>query len=418
MMNYKAVMKDVASTSKAVQATFKGNIGQLTKAVITARQFGKTLDEVKSITDGLLDIEGSLEKEMEARVLTGKDINLDKARELALNGHIGESFGEIMKQAGGYEDFMKMAPYQQEALAAATNMTVDQLKAGVDQQKLFNDMSKELGITLDENGKMTEEQMAIAMASTNEEAKKLVLQQQQASAQEKMAAMGDKLSAMFTKLSEPIMDMLDPLITIVEDLFPILKVTIGASFLPLKLALNTLGLIVDTVKLLWDAFEWVGSAINTSLGDPLGAVYDVLKGISNFFGKIGDSISNWWGGVKDFVANKGETKPDSKGMHDGMIAPDGGLMVSGEKGTYQLHNDDTVVAGTGLGSVSKTNTTATSTSSGVDTSEMVALLKQIASAMNQPVIVKIGNKAVNEIDRIQTMNRSYVGKVDNSYGAV
>jgi ABC-type oligopeptide transport system ATPase subunit len=40
--------------------------------------------------------------------------------------------------------------------------------------------------TLDENGKMTEEQMAIAMASTNEEAKKLVLQQQQASAQEKM----------------------------------------------------------------------------------------------------------------------------------------------------------------------------------------------------------------------------------------
>jgi hypothetical protein len=38
--------------------------------------------------------------------------------------------------------------------------------------------------------------------------------------------------------------------------------------------------------------------------------------------------------------------------------------------------------------------------------------------MNQPVVVKIGNKAVNEIDRVQSMNRSYVGKVDNSYGAV
>jgi hypothetical protein len=418
MMNYKAVMKDVASTSKAVQATFKGNIGQLTKAVITARKFGTTLDEVKSITDGLLDIEGSLEKEMEARVLTGKDINLDQARALKLKGDEAGAMEEIMKQAGGYNELMKMAPYQQEALAAAAGMTVDQLVKGTEQQKLFDDMSKELGITLDKNGKMTEEQMAIAMASTNEEAKKLVLQQQQASAQEKMAAMGDKLSAIFTKISEPIMDILDPLITMVDDLFPVLKVTIGAAFAPLKWALNTLGFAVDTVKLLWDAFKWVGSAINTSLGDPLGAVYDVLKGISNFFGKIGDSISNWWGGVKDFVANKGETKPDSKGMHDGMIAPDGGLMVSGEKGTYQLHSDDTVVAGTGLGSVSKPNTTSTSTSSGADTSEMIALLKQIAAAMNQPVIVKIGNKVVNEIDKVQTMNRSYVGKVDNSYGAV
>jgi hypothetical protein len=51
-------------------------------------------------------------------------------------------------------------------------------------------------------------------------------------------------------------------------------------------------------------------------------------------------------------------------------------------------------------------------------SETVTLLKQIAAAMNQPVIVKIGNKVVNEIDKVQTMNRSYVGKVDNSYGAV
>ena len=38
--------------------------------------------------------------------------------------------------------------------------------------------------------------------------------------------------------------------------------------------------------------------------------------------------------------------------------------------------------------------------------------------MSQPVVVKIGNKVVNEIDKVQTMNRSYVGKVDNSYGAV
>jgi hypothetical protein len=107
-------------------------------------------------------------------------------------------------------------------------------------------------------------------------------------------------------------------------------------------------------------------------------------------------------------------------MHDGMIAPDGGLMVSGEKGTYQLHKDDTVVAGTGLGNTSPTLSTSSTTSSdsGANMSELVSLMKQLVSAVSQPAIVKIGNKVVNEIDKIQSMNRSYVGKVDNSYGAV
>ena len=38
--------------------------------------------------------------------------------------------------------------------------------------------------------------------------------------------------------------------------------------------------------------------------------------------------------------------------------------------------------------------------------------------MYKPAVIKIGNKVVTEMDRMQTMNRSYVGKVDNSYGAV
>jgi hypothetical protein len=401
MMNYKAVMKDVASTSKAVQATFKGNIGQLTKAVITARKFGTTLDEVKSITDGLLDIEGSLEKEMEARVLTGKDINLDQARALKLKGDEAGAMEEIMKQAGGYNELMKMAPYQQEALAAAAGMTVDQLVKGTEQQKLFDDLSKELGITLDKNGKMTEEQMAIAMASTNEEAKKLVLQQQQASAQEKMTAMGDKLSAIFTKLAGPISDIINPLLDVVDFILPAIGPLIKFAFAPLIGIYDMVMGIVNIFKVGFvEGIKQVGKGIIEFFFAPFKLAYDL---VTSFFGS-GDEA-------------KGASKEKAKSVHDAMIAPDGGLMVSGQRGTYQLDSKDTVVAGTGLGS-SATQSTSTSTSSGADTSEMVALLKQIASAMNQPVVVKIGNKAVNEIDRVQSMNRSYVGKVDNSYGAV
>jgi len=390
MMNYKAVMKDVASTSKAVQATFKGNIGQLTKAVVTARQFGKTLDEVKSITDGLLDIEGSIEKEMQARVLTGKDMNLDLARTLKLRGDEVGALKEIYKQAGGYDELMKMAPYQLEATADAAGMTVDKLIEGAEKQKLFNDMSKKLGITLDENGKMSEADLQKAIAIGDAEAKNYALQQQQNSAAEKMTQLVDNIKASFAEIaSGPLGDIVGLFGSLLSNA-PVLKgliVGIGVALLPVAYTMAT------------TAISAIGAMSALTLG--VGAVA-IAAGIA----------------TAAIAMNAEKEKANS--IKDGMIAPDGGLMVSGEKGTYQLHKDDTVVAGTGLGSVSKTNTqsTSTSTSSGADTSEMVALLKQIASAMNQPVIVKIGNKVVNEIDRVQSMNRSYVGKVDNSYGAV
>jgi hypothetical protein len=36
-------------------------------------------------------------------------------------------------------------------------------------------------------------------------------------------------------------------------------------------------------------------------------------------------------------------------MNDGVIAPDGGMIVSGDKGSIQLNKDDSIIAGTNLG---------------------------------------------------------------------
>ena len=441
MMNYKAVMKDVASSSKAVQATFKGNIGKLTEAVITARQFGKTLDDVKSITDGLLDIEGSLEKEMEARVLTGKDMNFDLARTLKLKGDEAGAMKEVMKQAGSYSELMEMAPYQLEATAAAAGMTVDQLIKGAEQQKLFNDMSKELGITLDKNGKMTEEQMATVMSSTNEEAKKLVLQQQQASNQEKMAAMADKMSAIFAGIASIMLPIVDAIGTIATgigngivkslefvkqlwtDIAPYVEgiaTTVAIMLVP-SLYAAAASMVTMAVTALPGILASVGAWAVEQGAVAISAAATAIAAISSASAlTLGIGAIAIAAGIAVAAAAMNSEKDKAEEMHDGMIAPDGGLMVSGEKGTYQLHKDDTVVAGTGLGNTSPTLMTASTTSSdsGANMSELVSLMKQLISAVSQPAIVKIGNKVVNEIDKIQSMNRSYVGKVDNSYGAV
>tara|TARA_R110001599_G_C12070557_1_gene644029 strand:- start:42 stop:926 length:885 start_codon:yes stop_codon:yes gene_type:complete len=64
-------------------------------------------------------------------------------------------------------------------------------------------------------------------------------------------------------------------------------------------------------------------------------------------------------------------------MNDGMIGPDGGMIVTGEKGSIQLNKQDSIITGTDLlggGNNTTTNTTTTTTSE-VDNSEMITLLK-------------------------------------------
>ena len=46
------------------------------------------------------------------------------------------------------------------------------------------------------------------------------------------------------------------------------------------------------------------------------------------------------------------------GVDDGIIAPDGGLMVSGEKGTYKLNENDSIVAGTNLNKPGRSSSTS------------------------------------------------------------
>ena len=404
MMNYREVMKDVAGTSKAVQATFKGNIGQLTKAVITAKKFGKSMDDVKKITDGLLDIEGSIEKEMQARVLTGKEINLDQARALKLRGDEAGAMEEIMKQTGGYAEIMQMAPYQQEALAEAAGMTVDELVAGAEQQKLFNDLATQTGRSIKSASDLRQEDLDKLTGATAEQAKALVLQEQQVAAQEKLAKFGDKVMAIFSKIAEPLMEVVDPLIDLVDLILPAIGPLIKFAFAPI------LG-VIDMVKGIIKIFK----------GDFMEGIKDVGKGVVEFFlapWKLAYDLIDSFFGLSDDKA-KAASGEKAKKQNDAMIGSDGGLVVSGARGTYQLAADDTVIAGTNLGGAS----TATANTSGPattnnDMAELVGLMKQLIASVNQPAVIKIGNKVVTEMDRMQTMNRSYVGKVDNSYGAV
>jgi hypothetical protein len=64
---------------------------------------------------------------MEASLLLGRQINLDRARQLALSGDQEGVMKEILKQVGGEAEFNRMNVIQRKALADSVGVNVEQL---------------------------------------------------------------------------------------------------------------------------------------------------------------------------------------------------------------------------------------------------------------------------------------------------
>jgi len=69
--------------------------------------------------------------------MTGKNINLAKARELFLNNQLAEAAQEITKQVGTSEEFLQLNRFGAEALAKSFGMSRDELGNMLKQQELF-----------------------------------------------------------------------------------------------------------------------------------------------------------------------------------------------------------------------------------------------------------------------------------------
>jgi len=126
-LNPAEVFREIASATGETLAHFKGGGHELNKAVISAKRMGLSLEDVAKISRGLLDFESSIEAEMEAQMLTGMNINFNRARMFAMNKEGAKAAEEVLRQVGGLERFRRMNIFQQEAIAKATGLTVNEL---------------------------------------------------------------------------------------------------------------------------------------------------------------------------------------------------------------------------------------------------------------------------------------------------
>lgn len=203
VLNNKKVLAEVAKTSGQLAAQYKNNPDLIGKAVIQAQKLGMTLEQTKKISQGLLNFEDSISAELEAELLTGQDLNLERARGLALQGDTAGAAAELMKNLGpnGLAKFQSMNVIQQEAYAKALGMSADELGDSLVRQKQINEVEAANGKGLSKRIKELKESGEIEKAAELEKlvlkGKSVSLAEQELSNSEKQAEAAEQLKQSF-----------------------------------------------------------------------------------------------------------------------------------------------------------------------------------------------------------------------------
>jgi len=161
LLNEKEVLKGIKDISAATTLTLGKNPGLLAKAAATAKSLGMEMSQIENISNSLLDFQSSIENELSAELLTGKQLNLETARYAALTGDVATVASEVAAQLGSAAEFGEMNRLQQEAIAKSvgmgredlaktlyvqeqlTGLTGDQAK---EQEELLNKRIEEVGL--------------------------------------------------------------------------------------------------------------------------------------------------------------------------------------------------------------------------------------------------------------------------------
>jgi len=336
VLNEKQLMADIGKISKATTLSLGKNPKELAKAVATAKALGMEMGKLEDIAGGLLDFESSIENELSAELLTGKNLNLEKARQLALNNDIAGMAEEINNQIGTSADYTKMNRIQQEALAKSVGMNREELAQTLYTQEQLK------GLT----GKEAEEKQALLDQRIEEvglaQAKKEIEEgsfnklKDQAGIQTKfnemMLELKDTLANGILPLFIPMADFLTKNVGLVKTL---LLTYIGIKGVMLATnIIQTAGILLAKKKKKEEVKDATVNVIGNSykMAGGLGPL-----GIAVVAGLIGAGI----GALAMYAA-------------DDMLSPAPGgsgygkRTLFGPEGAIQLNDKDTVIAGTNL----------------------------------------------------------------------
>jgi len=207
---FKAAIAEAAKVSGALSSNLGNDPIRIAKAVVQAKALGTSLEQTANQAESLLNFESSIENELKAELLTGKQLNLERARAAALAGDQVTLAEELVKNVGSIEEFDRMNVLQKKALAEAVGLSTDELAKQLQNQKLAQEQGKSLA-------QITKEQA--------------LDEQKRQDVQTKFNAAIEKLQSLFGNLmAGPLgsfIDILSEGLNIINKMIPALKVISG-----------------------------------------------------------------------------------------------------------------------------------------------------------------------------------------------
>jgi hypothetical protein len=126
-LNIRDVLEEAGAASALMLANFQGNPIALVKGISQVKALGTSLNQVNKQANALLDFQTSIESQLNASLLTGQQINLERARELALNNNLSGLAEELVSQQIDYNGFLKLNRFQRDGIARAVGLESEEL---------------------------------------------------------------------------------------------------------------------------------------------------------------------------------------------------------------------------------------------------------------------------------------------------
>ena len=406
IVNEKEILKEVNKASASLKLSLGGSTAALAESAVKAKQFGLSLEQAGDMAQSLLNFESSISSELEAELLTGKDLNFEKARLLALNGKTADAAAEIAKQLGTSADFGKMNVIQQEALAKAAGMTRDQLAQSLIESEALTKLSGVDGENAKEKFDNLVKQTSMEEAKRRLGDEQLAIQFEQQSVQDRFAQSMQKLQEIFVALAEPVLAIVSPFMNLVENILPLINVIL----LPVTATLSTIGELLgeiigflteaqDTALVLAGTFGAIlAYQYRSNIATAAGIALDKTKAL---FAKreagmtLGQAVL---GAIKSVVstpivgpllaaaAAAGVYALGKKYLVDDAVIPGGygKRVLSAPEGTIAFNDNDTIVAGTNLEGKKK------GSRSGGSSMDISPLVERMAAV--ESILLQIANK--------------------------
>lgn len=308
----------IGKASANTLINLRRNPEQLGKAVAEAKRLGIEFSQLEQVSSSMLNFESSIANELEAELLTGKQLNLEQARLAALRGDTLQLTKEIANQVGTIADFENMNVIARESLAQAFGMNKDQLAEMLLRQE---------AITANEQASrdLSYEQLQLARDRAKETGNlgaALLEVQQEADLAKNFENSAKKLQDAFKQVALQVM----PVVTKLADLLasflssPLAKLAVGAA------ALASGGMMI--ASMMRGTMMRPMIVRDVSMGGATGNRMGMFGGVTGTT-KSGKALT---AAQKRMVITKGGTRSYARGVASRFAGSAGGGMMLGAAG--------------------------------------------------------------------------------------